>query len=125
MATLVLLSLAAVALVRSVDNSALVIGNLGFKQSATASSHMATERALARLRANASGTTLDDDGAAGTGYFATSQDNLDVTGRSRPRRARWRWSTGKATAPAPTSTVPTSPAPASRQRPTPWPTVPR
>lgn len=81
MATLVLLSLAAVALVRSVDNSALVIGNLGFKQSATASSHMATERALAWLRANASGTTLDDDGAAGTGYFATSQDNLDVTGQ--------------------------------------------
>ncbi len=79
--TLAVLSLAAVALVRSVDSSALVIGNLGFKQDTTAVANMATERALTWLRANSGGTTLDADGAAGTGYFASSLDNLDATGK--------------------------------------------
>jgi hypothetical protein len=79
--TLAVLSLAAVALVRSVDSGALVIGNLGFKQDATAASNVATERALTWLRANSGGTTLDNNGAAGSGYFAVSLDDLDVTGK--------------------------------------------
>jgi type IV pilus assembly protein PilX len=81
MMTLVILSLAAVTLVRSVDSNALLIGNLGFKQDATAASSIATEQALAWIDANKAGATLDASGAAGTGYFATSLDDLDVTGR--------------------------------------------
>ena len=81
MMTLVLLSLSAVALVRSVDSGALVLGNLAFKQDATAASNVATEHALTWLKNNAAGATLDKDGAPGTGYFATSLDGLDVTGR--------------------------------------------
>lgn len=81
MITLVMISLAAVALVRSVDSGALVLGNLAFKQDATAASNVATERALTWLKANAAGTTLDKNGAVGTGYFATSLDGLDPTGR--------------------------------------------
>ncbi len=81
MMTLVLLSLSAVALVRSVDSGALVLGNLAFKQDATAASNVATERALTWLKGNAAGTTLDTNGAPGTGYFATSLDGLDATGR--------------------------------------------
>jgi Tfp pilus assembly protein PilX len=79
--TLALLTLGAVALVRSVDSGALVIGNLGFKQDTTAAASLATERALDWLRARAGGTTLDTNGDAGSGYFATSLDNLDVTGK--------------------------------------------
>ena len=81
MVTLVTLALAAVALVRSVDTGALVLGNLAFKQDATAASNVATERALTWLKANAAGATLDVNGAPGSGYFATSLDGLDVTGR--------------------------------------------
>lgn len=79
--TLAVLSLAAVALVRSVDSGALVIGNLGFKQDTTAAASVATERALDWLRANAGGATLNTNGAAGSGYYATALDGLDVTGR--------------------------------------------
>lgn len=81
MMTLVMMSLAAVALVRSVDTGALVLGNLAFKQDATAASNVAVERALVWLKANAAGATLDKNGAAGSGYFATSLDGLDPTGR--------------------------------------------
>ena len=42
MMTLVTMSLAAIALVRSVDSGALVLGNLAFKQDATAASNVAT-----------------------------------------------------------------------------------
>ena len=72
------LSLAGVALVRSVNTSALVIGNLGFKQDATSASSRATEQAIQWLLTNAA--ILDADHAA-NGYYATALDTLDPTGR--------------------------------------------
>lgn len=75
----VLISLGAVALVRSVDTGALVIGNLGFKQDATASSSAAAEQAVGWLQAN--GTALSNSNSA-AGYYATSLDNLDPTGKT-------------------------------------------
>lgn len=83
---LVIISLAAVALVRSVDTSALVIGNLGFKQDATSAASQAAESAVAYLNANA-GTTLHTDQAA-AGYYATSRDALDVTGQGSTANTR-------------------------------------
>jgi hypothetical protein len=77
--TLVVLALAAVALIRSVDNASLVAGNLGFKQDATAASARATELAIAYLIPLAGGTGLDADVQA-QGYYASSQDRLDPTG---------------------------------------------
>ena len=72
--------LAAVALVRSVDSGALVLGNLGFKQEATQSADRAAE--VARGWILAPGVVdLNADGPNGSGYYATSQDNLDPTGR--------------------------------------------
>lgn len=73
------MSLAAVALVRSVDSGALLIGNLSFKQDATAASDRATEAARQWLMNNANNLTADS--AGGEGYYATTQDNLDPTGR--------------------------------------------
>lgn len=70
--------LAAVALVRSVDSGALVLGNLGFKQEATSAADMAAEQARTFL---ASGVNLNANGGAGSGYYATSLDALDLTGR--------------------------------------------
>lgn len=77
--TLAVLSLAAIALVRSVDSGSLVAGNMGFKQDATAASAQATESAIAYLSGNAGGTALEGDVDA-QGYYASSLDNLDVTG---------------------------------------------
>lgn len=84
---LVVISLAAVALVRSVDTSSLVIGNLGFKQDATSAASQAAEQAVAYLNANA-GATLQKDQAAGTGYYASSRDALDVTGQNSGNASR-------------------------------------
>lgn len=70
--------LAAVALVRSVDSGALVLGNLGFKQEATSAGDNAAERARTWLLT--SGVNLNDD-SPGAGYYATSLDALDLTGR--------------------------------------------
>ncbi len=73
------LSLAAVALVRSVDGGAALMGNLGFKQDATATSHQAAELAITWLSSQTGNTTLEADVEA-QGYYATSLDALDATG---------------------------------------------
>lgn len=78
--TLAVMSLAAVVLVRSVDTGTQVLGNLGFKQDATAASDRATEAAIAWLQTNG-GATLDAD-ATSAGYYASSLDKLDPTGRA-------------------------------------------
>lgn len=76
---LVSLALAAVALVRSVDTGALVLGNMGFKQDTTASSDQVAEAAMTWLATNAVGTTLDENNVA-AGYYASSLDALDAAG---------------------------------------------
>lgn len=73
------ISLAAVALVRSVDSGTLLIGNLSFKQDATSAADRVAERARTWLMAP--GRDLTADSAGGVGYYASSQDNLDPTGR--------------------------------------------
>lgn len=88
---LVALALASVALVRSVDTGTLVMGNLGFKQDATASSDQAAEAAVAWLTANLAGTTLNNNNVA-AGYYASSLDALDAAGNGTdPDRALVDW----------------------------------
>ncbi|MDP1690777.1 MAG: pilus assembly protein PilX [Burkholderiaceae bacterium] len=70
--------LAAVALVRSVDSGGMVLGNLAFKQEATAAADIAAERARTWILSN--GALLNADSPA-NGYYASSQDALDPTGR--------------------------------------------
>jgi type IV pilus assembly protein PilX len=74
------ISLAAVALVRSVDSGSLVIGNLGFKQDTTRAADRAAETARAWLAV--ASASLAADGAAGTGYYAQVPPNLDPTGQT-------------------------------------------
>ena len=76
---MVALALAAVALSRSVNTGALIVGNLGFKQDALLVSEQAADQALAWIEANMVGTTLENDVPA-SGYYATSSDALDPTG---------------------------------------------
>ncbi len=73
---LVALMLAGVALVRSVDTGSKVLGNLGFKQDATAAADKATAAAIASL----AGIDLNSNLVTGV-YYATSLDGLDITGQ--------------------------------------------
>lgn len=82
---LLALSLGAVALVRSVDTGSLVLGNLGFKQEATANADRATQAAIDWLGANASALAAD---SATSGYYASAYDNLDSTGQASTKSGR-------------------------------------
>jgi Tfp pilus assembly protein PilX len=77
---LVGMTLAAVALVRSVDTGNVVAGNIGFKRGTTQSADAGVEAAVAYLVPLVSGTTLQNDIPA-FGYYASSQNALDVTGK--------------------------------------------
>lgn len=76
--SLAALSLAALALVRSVDTSALVLGNLGFKQDATAVSDRVSKAAITWLTTTA--VDLNND-SVNDGYYATANEDLDATGQ--------------------------------------------
>ena len=82
--------LAAVALVRSVDSGALVLGNLAFKQEATQVADRATEVARKWILDN---TGILDSDSVGNGYYASSLDKLDPTGHmsSDPQKAVVDW----------------------------------
>jgi type IV pilus assembly protein PilX len=80
---LVVMSLAAVALIRSVDTSTMIAGNLAFKQSAITSGDMGVEAAMSALGAMQTGDTLNplmdatdifnqDDAA--NGYYSNADD---------------------------------------------------
>ncbi len=81
MLALAVLALATVALIRSVSTGAVVAGNLGFQQEATVAADQAVRQAVASLGARlaAASTGLDADGVI-TGYYASSDDLIDVTG---------------------------------------------
>jgi type IV pilus assembly protein PilX len=76
---LAVLTLGAVALVRSIDTGMLVLGNLGFKKDAVAAGSVATEAAITWLQNNNANDGLDVD-KEDLGYYATSPSNLDPTG---------------------------------------------
>ena len=70
---LVALTLAGIALMRSVDTSTMIAGNLAFQQSATNSGDTGIEYAVSWLEANSSGATLHGHIYA-QGYSASRQD---------------------------------------------------
>jgi len=82
--SLVALSLATLALVRSIDTGSLVLGNIGFKQDATASADQATQQAITWLTVNNASLTTD---AIPSGYYASTDTFVDVTGRQLPTLA--------------------------------------
>lgn len=76
---LVAMTLAGIALVRSVSTTNLIAGNLAFQQGAVFAGDTGVENAIAWLDLNNSGTTLHADNS-GTGYLASRQD--PATGQS-------------------------------------------
>lgn len=88
---LVVMSLAAVALIRSVDTSTMIAGNLAFKQSATTAADAGIENAVAWLAATqqaekTAGRDVYKDAAhafnisnAAVGYYSNADSALDLT----------------------------------------------
>ena len=70
---MVVMTLAAIALVRSVDTNSIIAGNMAFKEAATHSGDAGIESAIAWLEANNSGATLHANAFA-SGYAASRQD---------------------------------------------------
>lgn len=70
---LVAMTLAGIALVRSVSTTNLIAGNLAFQQGAVFAGDTGIENAIAWLEQNNTGTTLHADNS-GTGYSASRQD---------------------------------------------------
>jgi type IV pilus assembly protein PilX len=97
---LVAMTLAGVALMRSVDSATLLAGNLAFRQSATASSDQGLEAAIVVLR-NASVSALQSNSA---GYFATlPAADVDFTGNATPANSAddFSWSSNAVTVATP------------------------
>ncbi|TXH29250.1 MAG: pilus assembly protein PilX [Burkholderiaceae bacterium] len=79
--TLVALMLSTLALVRSTDIASILMGNLGFKQDATASSEQATRQAIDWLTGELAALNADKPD---NGYYASTKEDgvapLDTTG---------------------------------------------
>lgn len=75
---LVAMTLAGIALVRSVETGNLVAGNLAFKQSLAYVGDAANEAAITWLK-NQQATALVNADQAAFGYYSTEQGNLDMT----------------------------------------------
>jgi len=78
---LVAMTLAVIALVRSVDTGNVVAGNMAFKQGAALAGDSGTEAAITWLSGIA-GVAASQNDDVGNGYYATSQETLDMTGNS-------------------------------------------
>lgn len=88
---LVAMTLAAIALIRSVDTGNVVAGNMAFKQGAALAGDSGTETAITWLSGIAGVAASQNDDTA-NGYYATSQETLDMTGNSGdPARSLVDW----------------------------------
>lgn len=81
---LVAMTLAGIALVRSVDTATIIAGNLAFQQAATQSGDGGVESAVAWLETNNNGVTLNTDSNS-NGYIA----NGTATGQSPAAGQSW------------------------------------
>ncbi|MFM9835115.1 MAG: hypothetical protein ACKVOA_03325 [Methylophilaceae bacterium] len=92
---LVVMSLAAAALIRSVDTGVIVAGNLAFKQSATAVGDAGMVSAMTWIKGNAASLAAT---SAGNGYYETSTTGMVLTrdtGGAWPGGQAWTDATSK------------------------------
>ncbi len=86
---LVVMMLAAVALIRSVDTDTSVAGNLAFKQAATISADAGIETAFKILKTGGIDKEVNSTANAALGYYATSEER-NLTGKlAQPDAFSW------------------------------------
>lgn len=88
---LVAMSLTGIALIRSIDTSVLVAGNIAFRQVTRLAADSGVEAARLWLSSQTASYLFDDH--TSSGYLSTMQNNLDMTGTD-PLRTDFNWSTG-------------------------------
>jgi type IV pilus assembly protein PilX len=90
---LVAMSLAGIAMMRSVDTNVLVAGNLAYRQGATAAGDWGIEAARKYLRDQLVGNpaALDLDSPS-NGYYASWQTNVDLYGKTASTTDDFNWS---------------------------------
>lgn len=92
---MVAMSLAAIALIRSVDTTNLLVGNLAFRQSSILPANLAVEHAAAALFADAAPTgvpTIDPTtDLPAENYYSTWQANDDARGIPKPLQTKNDW----------------------------------
>lgn len=89
MIVLVVMSIAAIGLIRSTDTGVLLAGNLAFRQSAMHATDIGVETARQWLLDNSGALTADNPSM---GYKANEQTNLDLTGNDPTLSAKMNWS---------------------------------
>lgn len=87
---LVAMTLAGIALVRSVDTGNIAAGNMAFKQGATIAADSGIEAGIDWLTEQQDGGGLNADRKT-DGYYATNQSTLDVTNRNLSSGAAIDW----------------------------------
>lgn len=89
---LVAMSLAGIALMRSVDTNVLVAGNIAFRQGATAAGDWGIEMARKYLKEALAGNpaALDQDRISDA-YYATWQETLDLYGKTSTTSDDFNW----------------------------------
>ena len=98
---LVAMSLAGVALMRSVDTNVLIAGNLAFRQATTMLGDVGVEAARTWLSANTSSLSSNQPGGA-THYWANFQQGIDFIGATTDTGDDYDWEDdGPATATSP------------------------
>mgnify|MGYP003351733282 CR=1 FL=1 len=80
---LIVMSLGARALVRSIDANSMVASNLAFRASAVLASDAGIEEAIKWLSGRITGLEIYTDQAS-QGYYASAPDEVDVSGYSFP-----------------------------------------
>ncbi|TFY97032.1 pilus assembly PilX family protein [Ramlibacter humi] len=85
---LVVVMLTALAVTHSIDTSAAIVGNLSFRQDALMASNVASEQAVDWLRGKIAVSGALEADLPNEGYYATSRDQLDVTGTRTTAAAR-------------------------------------
>lgn len=92
---MVAMSLAAIALIRSVDTTNLLVGNLAFRQSSILPANLAVEQAAAALFTDAAPTgvpTIDPTtDLPAENYYSTWQANDDTRGIPKPLQTKGDW----------------------------------
>ena len=99
---LVAMSLAGIALMRSVDTGTVIASNLAFRQNATHVGDLGIEKARNWLLANSTSLNADQPGVSdGTGYWSNMQSGVDLLGNDAGK-PDYDWGTGvTVTTPAP------------------------
>lgn len=95
MLALAALALASIGLMRAIGTSSMVAGNLSFQQEATLAADQAVRQAIAALTARLStGSGALDDNQLDIGYYASTDELVDVTGSqlTASNRKLIRWS---------------------------------